>query len=177
MWAVQISCGAEETSGAEEVPSIGDGALHTPLSPLPQVFKDLEVTQRTPGRVLLVEDDALIREYLSEILRLEGYDVLPAIDGLHALELLQTEATPDLVVTDLQMPRANGWVLAMELRREPRLAKLPLVVIPGVHDSRSAGGFLGAAACFQKPFNVPDFLDTLERLLEQQRLNDQADAE
>lgn len=147
------------------------------LSPLAGIEASLIPAGIPRARLLLVEDDALIRENLSEILLLEGYEVVPAIDGLHALELLRELPAPDLVITDLQMPRANGWVLATELRREPRLAKLPLVVISGVHDSRAAGGFLGASATFQKPFDVPAFLQTLERLLNLDTSGVQTDAE
>jgi CheY-like chemotaxis protein len=161
------------------VPDEADPDRHSLSSLFPLAGFDTRATPELVrrARVLLVEDDALIRENLGEILLLEGYEVVPAIDGLHALELLREQPAPDLVITDLQMPRANGWVLAMELRREPRLAKLPLVVISGVHDSRSAGGFLGASATFQKPFDVPEFLDTLERLLDAPETNPQADTD
>ena len=145
---------------------VGRGRRNFSLSsPLAGIDAGDEANTVPRARLLLVEDDALIRENLGEILLLEGYEVVAAEDGLHALELLREQPTPDLVITDLQMPRANGWVLATELRREPRLANLPLVVISGVHDSRAAGGFLGASATFQKPFDVAHFLDTLERLL------------
>lgn len=129
-----------------------------------------------PARIMLIEDDTLIRENLSEILTLEGYEVVTAVDGLDALAQLQSEPTPDLVITDLQMPRANGWVVALELRREPLFASIPLVVISGVHDTDSAGGFLGAAATFQKPFDVPGLLETLHRLLETRRQEPQPES-
>jgi len=180
MLAVEISCGEEEWSGPREIVPEDPGCSRryiSPLSPLAGINAGGLPGSTPRARVLLVEDDALIRENLGEILLLEGYEVVPAIDGLHALELLREQPAPDLVITDLQMPRANGWVLAMELRRDPRLAKLPLVVISGVHDSRSAGGFLGASATFQKPFDVPEFLDTLERLLDVPETDPQADTD
>ena len=115
--------------------------------------------------ILLVEDDEQIREGLMELLEAEGYEIHAAVDGVEALNLLQTEvATPQVIVTDLQMPRANGWVFALELQKDARYAQVPLVVVSGAHDAREAGQFLGAAAAFQKPVNIPEFLDTLERL-------------
>jgi CheY-like chemotaxis protein len=176
MPVVITSCDAEDANHPGELVPQDPSLYRLPGLPLIGIDSNTLFQNDTRSRVLLVEDDALIRENLEEILLLEGYEVVSAIDGLHALEILREQPAPDLVITDLQMPRANGWVLAMELRRDPRLANLPLVVISGVHDSRAAGGFLGASATFQKPFDVPAFLDTLERLLDPKQPNVQTDA-
>lgn len=170
-------CDAEDANHPGELNPEDPDRYRLPGLPLIGADPKPQSQSDTRSRVLLVEDDTLIRENLEEILLLEGYEVVPAIDGLHALEILREQPAPHLVITDLQMPRANGWVLAMELRRDPKLANLPLVVISGVHDSRAAGGFLGASATFQKPFDVPAFLETLERLLDPKLPDVQTDAD
>ncbi|MCC2667584.1 MAG: putative Histidine kinase [Armatimonadetes bacterium] len=131
--------------------------VYLPLAPEP--------TPRARPSILLVEDDDYIREGLTELLEHEGYEIHTAVDGVEALNLLHVgDSAPQVIVTDLQMPRANGWVLALELRRDARWGRVPLVVVSGAHDAREAGAFLGAAASFQKPVDIPRFLDTLERL-------------
>ena len=69
--------------------------------------------------LLLVDDDALIRRSLSTVLRLDGYDVLEAASGAEALQVLD-RATPDLVITDFNMPVLNGMQLLREIQtRKP----------------------------------------------------------
>jgi CheY-like chemotaxis protein len=78
--------------------------------------------------ILVVEDNVLIRELIHEILAREHYHVLEASDGKDALEKLQ-EATPDLVLMDIQLPFLDGYAVLSQLRHNPRLSGLPVIAL------------------------------------------------
>jgi CheY-like chemotaxis protein len=85
-----------------------------------------------PGRrVLVVEDDAALREALSEALRDEGFTVTAAADGREALDLLRVSASPNpsVILLDLAMPRMNGWQFRAEQQTDDRIAAIPVVVL------------------------------------------------
>ena len=111
-------------------------------------------------QVLIVEDDADIREALAENLRDAGYGVREAENGKQALEFLESDAAdPCLVLLDLMMPIMNGAELLQALQEGHRLASLPVVVV-------SAGGSpseaQGARRFLRKPPN-PELLLALVR--------------
>jgi CheY-like chemotaxis protein len=80
--------------------------------------------------VLLVEDDRSVRRYLEVTLQRAGYKVIAAEDGLQGLKYALT-TTVDVVLTDAVMPQMNGRELAQFLRNNPKLAKLPIVLLTG----------------------------------------------
>jgi two-component system chemotaxis response regulator CheY len=79
-------------------------------------------------RILIVDDDALIRQLLVLILTSAGYSVTEAINGRDALDKLGERAV-NLVITDLRMPQMDGIELTRELRRNPSYEKLPIVML------------------------------------------------
>src|SRR5436190_10082583 len=85
------------------------------------------------GRVLIVEDDADLREMMCLLLAYEGFDVEAARDGVEALERLRSAAPrPQLILLDLMMPRMDGWEFCRKLAGEPGLEKIPVVVLSAV---------------------------------------------
>jgi CheY-like chemotaxis protein len=100
---------------------------------------------------LVVDDDAGIREITSAMLAEEGHEVRTAEDGQQALELLP-QFRPDLVVTDLSMPRMSGYEL-LRIMRE-RFPQLPVIVVSGEFlpdespPSLQADAFLAKSGCF-----------------------------
>jgi CheY-like chemotaxis protein len=82
-------------------------------------------------RVLIVDDDADIRASLAELLRLSGYEVEQADNGMAALERIASDSRPCVILLDLMMPVMNGWQFLELLRRreDPALASLPVVVL------------------------------------------------
>lgn len=86
------------------------------------------MSARSRARLLVVDDDASIREVSAAMLTEEGYEVWTAEDGIHALEVL-LEFSPDLVITDLRMPRMSGFEL-LKIMRE-RFPHLPLIAVSG----------------------------------------------
>jgi chemosensory pili system protein ChpA (sensor histidine kinase/response regulator) len=81
-----------------------------------------------PGRVLVVDDSLSVRKFVGMMLERAGLEVRLASDGHEALGLL-AEAGSDLVVTDLEMPRVNGFELITDLRRRPETRAIPVIVL------------------------------------------------
>ena len=110
------------------------------------------------ARVLVVEDDPSVRGLLHTLLVAEGYDVSTASDGLAALR--QAAATsPALVLLDLVMPDLGGARVLQELRDDPALASIPVIVVTG-HEDAVPGMrlLLGDDNVFLKPFAVEALL-------------------
>lgn len=105
--------------------------------------------------ILLVDDEADIREPLAELLVSAGYDVVAARNGIEALSRARTRPI-SAVVTDLAMPVMDGWSLIGELRGRPELAGVPIFVI-----TASRAGGLSGVERFEKPLAVPALLGKL----------------
>ena len=122
------------------------------------------VTVETGRRVLLVDDELTIRDALSDLLELEGFEVERAADGAEALEKLRLQC-PDLIVLDLMMPRMNGWDL-LDLRRNELLcADAPVIVMSAHRQMKASVQPFNVAAALEKPFDVDDLLRAIDRVL------------
>ncbi len=118
------------------------------------------------GRILLVEDDDALREALREVLVDEGFGVECAANGPEALEQLDRNPAPDLIVLDLVMPVMDGWTFRDTQRMTPRLARIPTMVLsasfpPDSPRMRS----LDAQAVLSKPVSIDRLLRAMQRLL------------
>lgn len=110
--------------------------------------------------ILVVEDDADLREVLAESLRLEGHEVLEAVDGLDAFQRLLGGARPALVVLDLVMPRMDGRQLLTAMRADAALAAIPVVLVTGTPPRDLAEA---VDAILKKPIGIKDLLRCIER--------------
>jgi CheY-like chemotaxis protein len=113
-------------------------------------------------RILVVEDDAGIRDSVEECLASEGHVTASVANGAEALEWLAREPVPDVVVLDLIMPVMNGAELIERLRAEPRLAAVPVVLMTAAM-SGSGLGLPAADTVLPKPFDLDALLDAVER--------------
>jgi CheY-like chemotaxis protein len=114
--------------------------------------------------VLVVEDDADIRETVAELLVEEGYEVRSASSGLDALEWLRKgEAVPDVVLLDLMMPIMDGWTFYDHLQQEARWASLPIVVISADANVQEKAARLKPIACLRKPVGIDELLAVVAR--------------
>ena len=115
-------------------------------------------------RVLVVDDEASIRDLLSKTLALAEYDVDVAPDGLSALERMRL-FNYDLLITDLKMPGMDGLTVIHEARRLS--SDLPVIIITGFSTEASAieAANLGVAGYLTKPFKVPKVLAVAARAL------------
>jgi len=111
-------------------------------------------------RVLIVDDEPMLREELQESLELEDFDVSAAESVDAALELCR-EANFDAVVTDLKMPGRGGLELIRELKDSDCNASLFVVSGHGAETNREKALGLGAAACFAKPLDVDALIDAI----------------
>jgi CheY-like chemotaxis protein len=115
------------------------------------------------SHLLIVEDDADIRETLGEALELAGYTVTLAENGADALERLRRDDTPlpAVILLDLMMPVMDGFAFRSEQRRDPRLAEIPVIVITaGTHADATA---ISADFVMRKPIAMPKLLDVIAR--------------
>ena len=115
-------------------------------------------------QILLVEDDEAVRMMLLELLKREGYSALSAEDGLEATALL-SEVTPELVITDFNMPRMDGWELAVYVRRH--LPFTPVLLVTGEPDGLTRAHHPGSPfeAVLGKPFQLNSLLSMIHALL------------
>jgi CheY-like chemotaxis protein len=120
---------------------------------------------RTRDRILVVEDDEVSRETMTDVLSQAGYDVVAAADGYEALSIA-AHGFPDLVLSDLQMPGMDGVELAKRLH--VFAGGIPVVLTTGLPDTKdviTAAQSYGAVACLPKPMNLDELLWTIDRAL------------
>jgi CheY-like chemotaxis protein len=110
-------------------------------------------------RVLVVDDEELVRLVIARTLRQSGFDVSDAPDGLEALARMPV-AAPDLVLTDLNMPRCNGETLCVEIKRRHATAGVPVVMMTGGPLDEARMREIGCAAVIYKPLpeRLPEIL-------------------
>lgn len=107
--------------------------------------------------VLVVEDDPSVRGLLTTLLLAEGYEVKAAADGLSAL--VKATAQPALVLLDLMMPDLGGVRVLEEMRNDPKLSGIPVIVVTGKIDAvPGMRALLGEDNVFLKPFAVAELL-------------------
>src|ERR1051325_2597976 len=113
--------------------------------------------------LLLVEDDDDVRDAMAASLRDEGYVVAEAENGRLALEWLQRNGNPCLVLLDLWMPVMSGMELREKMVQDPRLAALPLVIVSAAGDGKARAEEMGAIGFLRKPLDLQDLLATVQR--------------
>ena len=116
----------------------------------------------TRTTLLLVDDDAAVVAALSDVLTGEGYDVLSACNGTHALAVFRHQAV-DAVLLDLNMPVMNGWDTFERLTAVAPL--VPILIITGRPEQTSVAEAAGAAALLEKPLDIPMLLETLRAVV------------
>ena len=110
------------------------------------------------GRVLVVDDEPMLRETLGNMLSDEGYVVDLAVDGEDALDRVH-QVRPDAILLDLMMPGMNGRQFLQALRDEPAYADVPVLIMTAVHGLEVNLANVGASELVEKPFDVEDLLN------------------
>ena len=119
----------------------------------------------TSVTVLLVDDDEAVRGFVSRILKEQGYEILEAGDGAEALELAAAHAgNIDLLLTDVIMPRVNGFALATRLLKER--SKLPVLHMSGYMESSMLAAKDSTAVLLHKPFNTKHLVSAVQKMLD-----------
>jgi two-component system chemotaxis response regulator CheY len=116
-------------------------------------------------KILIVEDDFDTRYVMSLILKGEGYEVITVADGECALNIA-VEQKPDLMITDLNMPRLNGVELTRQIRLKDEIGKMPILAITAYGQTAANNALAaGASACARKPLTFSEFLPIVKNLL------------
>lgn len=124
--------------------------------------------KKIKGHLLVVEDVPDIRNLLDTTLKFKGYRVVTAANGQEALETVQKEA-PALIITDILMPRMDGFSLAHRLRLNPDTRNIPVIFISATYVAPEDKAFaltIGATRFIEKPIVIEEFLSIIEELLE-----------
>jgi two-component system, chemotaxis family, sensor kinase CheA len=156
---------------------LGDGRLVLLLNPaiLAQTARGMVLSRPSQSyraaerrsRLLVADDSFTTRELIRSILQSAGYDVTTAVDGLDALDKLRA-APYDLVVSDIEMPRADGFQLTSQIRADAGLSDIPVVIITSLASEthRRRGLEVGAQAYIVKSqFDQGNLLETVRQLL------------
>ncbi|MDZ8183596.1 MAG: hybrid sensor histidine kinase/response regulator [Nostoc sp. ChiSLP02] len=127
----------------------------------------LEPNHQSPKVILVVDDAISLRQTISLTLQKSGYQVIQAQNGVEALEKLQLHPEIEVVVSDLEMPRMNGFELLTNFRQYPNFAKIPVVILTSrsAEKHRQLAQELGAKAYLTKPYLEHEFLTTIKGLI------------
>ena len=166
-------------SGISGATVMGDGRLGIIINPvyLANVKKDSwslgtkslsadYVARATRPTIMVVDDSLTIRKATSKLLERSGYDVMVAKDGIDALEVLQ-DRLPDVILSDVEMPRMDGFELLKNLKAEPKYRSIPVVMITSrtADKHKSTGLSLGANVYLGKPYKEDELLGHIESFL------------
>ncbi|WP_240926334.1 response regulator [Streptomyces sp. JB150] len=118
------------------------------------------------GRILVVDDNKVIRQLIRVNLELEGLEVVTAADGAECLEVVH-QVRPDVVTLDVVMPRLDGLRTAALLRADPRTRDLPLAIVSACTQYEVDSGLdIGVDAFLAKPFEPSQLVGIVRRLME-----------
>jgi CheY-like chemotaxis protein len=124
------------------------------------------VTGHVLPKILVVEDDADLLQMIKTMLQSVG-EITLARDGQEALDLLKNGFRPDVIVTDLMMPRVDGLTLAKTLKNDPSVGSIPLVMLTAKSGPMDmiTGINAGARHYVTKPFKAADLIDKVKKAL------------
>lgn len=120
-----------------------------------------------PTRVLVVEDDDVIRELIRLNLELEGFEVFTAVDGRDCLDRA-AHIDPHVITMDVMMPRMDGWTAAERLRSDDRTRHCPIILVTARTqlDDHRRGARIGVDAYVTKPFDPDALIDVIRGLVD-----------
>lgn len=119
-------------------------------------------TNSFPYRILLVDDDSIVREIGTKLLESEGYEVLCAEDGFEGLAALK-KSLPDIIISDLRMPNMNGFEFLSVVRR--RFPVIPVIVLSGEFSGLTVPANVLADAFFPKQYRMEELFEKIKDLL------------
>ena len=114
--------------------------------------------------ILIIDDNADLRDAMALLLEQDGFKILTASDGAAALELLKSPTTPQLILCDLSMSGMDGFKFLAERSRSETLSKIPVIVVSGETHQKEAAVRAGANAFLGKPFRPGDLHALVNRI-------------
>jgi CheY-like chemotaxis protein len=117
------------------------------------------------ARVLVVDDDDVIRQLITVNLELEGFEVSTAVDGQDCLDKVK-QVRPDVITLDIMMPRLDGWEAASRLRADPDTADIKVVLLSARAQEAdlARGSRIGVDAYLTKPFDPDELIEVVRTL-------------
>ena len=126
----------------------------------------------TSRRILIADDDPVVRRLLASIAQSEGYTAVAVSDGREAYRILQADADFSGAIFDMMMPKIDGLEIIRYMQTEKRLRRIPVLMITSERDLKfTAASFAAGATLFlSKPFTVPQVLTTFKILVGEKRV-------
>jgi len=127
-----------------------------------------ECTEKSK-KIMIVDDDKFILEYMQINLELDGYKVIEAFDGEQAIQKALEEC-PDLILLDIMMPKVNGWEVCKALKENPRTCNIPIIMVSAKTqiDDFVKGMDAGATFYIMKPFSPAQLSEAIQKALGQE---------
>lgn len=116
-----------------------------------------------PRPVLIVEDDADLREMMAQLLTLEGYQIETVANGREALAYLSDAPRPDVILLDLMMPIMDGWEFRRRQQDDPALADVPVIVLTALDQAQAHASDLNGVDFLKKPLDFDRLLELVRR--------------
>jgi DNA-binding response OmpR family regulator len=118
--------------------------------------------------ILIIEDDDTVQKFISRVLELEGYGVIKADSGEKGMDIIR-KPPPSLVLLDLRLPGRDGWSVLREIKNDPELAPIPVVVLTAVAEAvqREKTLRMGAAQYLTKPLSAGSVAASVSLALKQ----------
>ncbi|MFB3896062.1 MAG: response regulator [bacterium] len=121
------------------------------------------------NKILVVDDNATIRDLVIFTLKLDGYETISAVDGLDALTQLNKSDPKEiaLIITDIVMPKMDGFALIQQLRKHKQYCKIPIVVLTarGLEEDERTARNAGAVGFIRKPFEPAEMLGEIRNII------------
>jgi CheY-like chemotaxis protein len=115
-------------------------------------------------KILIVDDEESFRKSLTSQLKLKGYGVAEAADGLEGIDQA-ARFKPDVIVTDVQMDNMNGFVMVEELQQYPATASIPVIMMTSASSAAGAWNSDIAVEYLEKPFTVAKLIEVIGRVI------------
>jgi two-component system chemotaxis response regulator CheY len=152
--------GADQPPEMEAAPVADEAAAAAPSAAVPPA-----IVPSVMKRILTIDDSKTMRDMLMLTLSSNGFEVLQAVDGLDGLDVLGRE-TVDVVITDINMPKLDGYGVIQHMRERPEYDDLPILVLTTESDNekKERARKLGATGFIIKPFNPAGLVDVLRKV-------------
>src|SRR5439155_24703749 len=118
-------------------------------------------TSAPPCPVLIVEDDADLREMMAQLLTLEGFQAATVANGREALQYLGGSEQPEVILLDLMMPVMDGWEFRRRQKADPQMSRVPVIVLSALDQTRADG--LAPDAFLKKPLDFDRLLELVRQ--------------
>ena len=122
------------------------------------------------ARVLLIDDDQSNLEFMRQVMRIDGHELVWAADGEQGLALVK-QFRPELIICDVVMPHLGGYAVLETVRADPQFAGVPVLLFSAAmsEDARTMGLRRGATEVLAKPFDLEQLRGAIRRCLGQER--------